>query len=301
MIHDMKKQLQHFLFIILFLSIPGLAKSQFTNLVFFSEQGERFSVVLNGILQNDKPETNIMVADLPAPSYKIKLLFEDPNIPAIDKTLMFNQGTETTFCIKKNKKGEYVLRYMNEVPIAQKMPPPPERHVIIYTAEPPMSPVPSTTQQTQVTSTSISGMGITATTTTSVQTTTVNNEANIQMEDHSVKGKPIYVMPGYNGPVGCPHPITDLNFNKVKETIASKSLEDSKLTIAKQVTASNCLFASEIKEIMKLFLFETTRLEYAKYAYRYTYDLGNYYLLNDAFTFESSIEELNDFIQGKSN
>jgi len=278
----MNKQIQHLLFLLLFVAAPLLSKAQLTNLIFFTEQGEAFSVVLNGVLQNDKPETNIMVANLPAPSYKIKILFEDSNIPAIDKTLMFNHGTETTFCIKKNKKGEYVLRYMNEVPITQKIPPPPDRHVIIFTAEPPIAPVPAASQQIQV-------------------TTIISSQGNIQTEDHSVKGKPIYVMPGYNGSIGCPHPITDLDFNRVKETIASKSLEDSKLTIAKQVTSSNCLFASEVREIMKLFLFETTRLEYAKYAYRYTYDIGNYYLLNDSFTFESSIEELNEFIQGKSN
>lgn len=47
-----------------------------------------------------------------------------------------------------------------------------------------------------------------------------------------------------------------------------------------------------------LFSFEDTRLELAKYSYGYTYDIGNYYLLNDAFTFESTIEELDEFILG---
>jgi len=50
---------------------------------------------------------------------------------------------------------------------------------------------------------------------------------------------------------------------------------------------------------MLLFSFEATRLDFAKFAYKYTYDISNYYKLNDAFTFESSIEELNNFINGK--
>ena len=49
---------------------------------------------------------------------------------------------------------------------------------------------------------------------------------------------------------------------------------------------------------MLLFTYEDTRLELAKYAYGYTYDIGNFYKLNDAFTYESSIEELNEYIQG---
>jgi hypothetical protein len=42
--------------------------------------------------------------------------------------------------------------------------------------------------------------------------------------------------------------------------------------------------------------FEDTKLQYAKFAYNKTYDIGNYYKLNDAFDFSSSIDELNAYI-----
>lgn len=103
-------------------------------------------------------------------------------------------------------------------------------------------------------------------------------------------------VPGYNGPVGCYRPMDEMAFQKAKETIKSKAFEDSKLTIAKQIASNNCLLARQVKEIMQLFSYETTRLEFAKFAYRYTYDIGNYYLVNDAFQYESSIEELNRFL-----
>jgi hypothetical protein len=48
---------------------------------------------------------------------------------------------------------------------------------------------------------------------------------------------------------------------------------------------------------MLLFSFESTRLDFAKFAYAYTLDLRNYYKLNDAFTFESSIDDLDKYIQ----
>jgi len=109
-----------------------------------------------------------------------------------------------------------------------------------------------------------------------------------------------YVMPGYNGPTGCEYPMLPQDFVSAKATISSKSFEDSKLTIAKQIINTNCLLSAQVKEIMLLFSFEDTRLDLAKYAYGYTWDTGNYYKLNDAFTFESSIDELNAFINGKS-
>ncbi|HNQ83646.1 MAG TPA: DUF4476 domain-containing protein, partial [Bacteroidales bacterium] len=57
----------------------------------------------------------------------------------------------------------------------------------------------------------------------------------------------------------------------------------------------------QVKEIMKLFSFEESRLEFAKYAYGYTYDLSNFYIVNDAFSFESSIDELNKYIRSQNN
>ncbi len=110
----------------------------------------------------------------------------------------------------------------------------------------------------------------------------------------------VYQMPGYNGKIGCPWPMSEQDFASAKQSINSKSFEDSKLTIAKQITSSNCLLCSQIKEIMGLFSFEDSRLEFAKFAYDYVYDLNNYYKLNDAFTFESSIEELDEYVRGKS-
>lgn len=105
-----------------------------------------------------------------------------------------------------------------------------------------------------------------------------------------------YVMPGYNGPIGCPWPMDAGQFADAQRSISSKSFEDSKLTIAKQITGANCLTADQVRNVMNEFDFESTKLEYAKFAYDKTYDIGNYYKLNDAFDFEMSIDELNEYI-----
>lgn len=279
------------IFLLFFLVLSGnFVFGQNSNLILFTENGERFSVVLNGILQNGSPETNVKVTGLPAPSYKLKIIFEDRQLPSIDKTLTMGKDLEMTYCIRKNKKGEYVVRFMNQVELSQALPPPPSQKVLVYSTVPP--PVPAVihteTNVTNINNVNAPGGNVSIT----INTGTTN--ATVVPSDH-------YIMSGYSGPIGCPYPLTDLDFREVKRVISEKSFEDSKLKIARQVTSSNCLFASEVKEIMELFSFEDSRLEYAKYAYRYTYDIGNYYKVNDAFKFESSIDELNRYIQGRSD
>ena len=93
--------------------------------------------------------------------------------------------------------------------------------------------------------------------------------------------------------------MSDADFASAKKSIESKSFEDSKMTLAKQVFNTNCMTSAQVKEIMLLFTFEASRLDFAKYAYGKTYDQGNYYKVNDAFQFESSIDDLNKYINTK--
>ncbi|MFH1121356.1 MAG: DUF4476 domain-containing protein [Bacteroidota bacterium] len=319
----MKKRLPLLLLMAVLIQLSTFAQLT-SNLVFFTEQGERFTVILNGIRQNPSPETNVKVTDLIAPNYKLKVLFEDQALGQLDKNLMFNQGTETTFVIKKNNKNEYVVRWMNEVPIAQALPPSQGQQVVVYTTRAPATVTQTTTtvtesygepQQGNVSmgiQVNDPGMGVNinldvngtgtnnATQVTTTQTTTsystTTSTGGYTQEPYP--SQDAYVMPGYNGPVGCPYPMHPDDFQGVKQSIASKSFDDTRLTIAKQVIATNCLLSDQVKEIMLLFTFEDTRLDLARYAYGYTYDIGNYYRLHDAFTFESSIEELNNYING---
>jgi len=300
--------------------------AQSTNLIFFSEGGEKFYVILNSVLQNQQAETNVKVTGLAAPNYKLKILFNDSTIAPLEKTLMYKQGTETTFNIKKNSKGEYVVRYLSEVPIEQAVPPANGQSVVIFSASGPSAPAITTIVSTSQTTTTTSGnsnpagvsMGVNvdgtsmnvnvntngtttnnATMSTSYSTTTTTTTSSSVVQPPANPNQQPYVMPGYSGPIGCPYPMSPNDFEALKNTISTKSFEDSKLAIAKQVIATNCLLSSQVREIMKLFSFEDSKLEFAKYAYGYTYDIGNYFKVNDAFTFESSIDELNTYISGK--
>jgi len=108
-----------------------------------------------------------------------------------------------------------------------------------------------------------------------------------------------YVMPGYSGKIGCPWPMSEQDIVGAKNSISSRSFEDTKLTVAKKIASSRCMLSSQVKEIMDLFSFEASKLEFAKYAYDFVYDIDNFHVVYDAFSFSSSIDDLDKFISKK--
>lgn len=143
------------------------------------------------------------------------------------------------------------------------------------------------------------------TSTTTVVTTQTTTQVNVEKDEYvPAETVPVEQVQAVDNrtdekTLDCQTPMRNSDFSKAVESISSKSFEDSKLSIAKQITRGNCLSSSQVKEIMELFSFEDTRLQFAKYAYDFTFDKGNYYQVNDAFDFESTIEELDSYLQKK--
>jgi hypothetical protein len=275
-----------FLFISLFFILGLSSRAQFSNMVVFTQASEPFTIIMNGIQQSPNPETNIKITGLKATNYKLKVLFENKGIPEINKTVYLESEVEASYEILKNSKGVWVLRMLNSVPMDEIVETVAGQDVYIYTTTPRLST--STVSQTTTINTGglLGGTSISTTTTQTTSSVDTQNDFAEERHDHET----------YSGPKNCHKPMSTHSFEQALESISSKSFESSKLTIAKQIVGSNCLLSKQVKEIMKLFSFESSRLEFAKFAYKYTWDINNYFLLNDAFDFESSIDELNKYI-----
>ncbi|MEO5570142.1 MAG: DUF4476 domain-containing protein [Bacteroidia bacterium] len=110
----------------------------------------------------------------------------------------------------------------------------------------------------------------------------------------------------YNVPPPCPPPapyympMSNYDFDNLRQSIDSKSFESTRMEIAKQVVSQRYVSTLQVKELMDLLTFESSKLELAKFAFDKTVDKENYFRVNDAFTFESSIRELDDYIKDKS-
>lgn len=92
-------------------------------------------------------------------------------------------------------------------------------------------------------------------------------------------------------------PMTATEFSQFKETICNGSFESTKLSLAKQGISNNYLTADQVKKMLELFSFESSKLDIAKTAYRATTDKGNYFIVSDALGYSSSKEELARFLQ----
>lgn len=238
----------------LFFGISTAGFMQSGNVVFFAEQGEKFYVIMNGLRVNDKPETNIKVSDLRSEFFKVKIIFDDPNIPDLDKNVAIVMGEEVTYNVRKNKKGEYTMAYFSQTPLAQLPPPPPNQTTIVYTQVPPndgivirggastttTTPTVVETPNTVGADVNVGGLGVNVTitdnmmggsiTTTYSQTTTTTTTGGTMTGN--TDGSVITTQ-------GCVYPMGNSDFNTAKSSINSKSFEDSKVTVAKQVIDAN--------------------------------------------------------------
>ena len=110
---------------------------------------------------------------------------------------------------------------------------------------------------------------------------------------------PVYVpAPAINecAPVPIQYGMSNYEFDQLRNTLNRLSFESSKMQVAKQALSVNPVTSRQVAELVSLMSFESSRLELAKFAYQNTVDKQNYFILNDTFSFESSILDLNDFI-----
>ncbi len=305
-----------------------------SSVVVFSQEGEKFYVIVDGIRQNDVPQTNVKVTGLTNPNYMVRVIFEDETIPPINQNVMTrdadNIPNDLTYVVKKNNKGAYVLRVNSFAPATGNVAPEPNQYAAPLNLQGTV--VAGTNVQTQTITTTVDnavvnpnaaamnvnvtdpvtgenvnmnmnvsmtipGVQTQSSVTTTTVTTTTSTSGDVVVMDQAQPEH--YIMQGYSGPIGCPWPMNEADFAAAQQTIQSKSFESDKLTIAKQVLGSNCMTSDQVKWVMGTFSFEDSKLDFAKFAYGHVFDPGNYYRVNDAFTFSSSIDELNEYITGR--
>lgn len=108
----------------------------------------------------------------------------------------------------------------------------------------------------------------------------------------------VYVS-GYSGKIGCTPPLSADRVSSMAKTVEKQTFGDDKVRVTKQIIRTNCLTLDQLIVILNKFDWDDGKLEIAKFAYDYVYDLENYYMVYDLFTFSSSGEELEEFLNSK--
>lgn len=89
------------------------------------------------------------------------------------------------------------------------------------------------------------------------------------------------------------------DFSDLKGSINNRNFESYNSSIVKTAIDNNFFSSEQVRELMNYFTFEDTKLEIAKYSYKKVCDTKNFFKVYDAFDFESSINELKNYISGK--
>jgi hypothetical protein len=292
------------------------------HLSIFSEDGDRFTLILNGEVINDVPQTNLRVEDLNQPYYNAKIKFEDNSLMEISKNNLMIADvdgilSDVTYKIKrdKNNRTKMKLNYFSSIPVRPDFIPPTNVHVVHY-GQPVAPPQQVIVQQvggvsqTTTTTTSQSGgvsvgvgmnigginMGVSIN--DSMGGNVVTQTTTTTSSSHSVGGNIRHDVEPVRGCHGrsC---MTAANYNAALATIKKQSFEDTRLKTAKQVVSANCLNVDQIIQIANLFSFEDNKLQFAKFAYQYCSEPRNYFKLNGIFTFSNNVDELSDYIQSQ--
>lgn len=96
----------------------------------------------------------------------------------------------------------------------------------------------------------------------------------------------------------CPPGIDPVSFEALRQTISSSAFESTRIQIARQaIRQYGSISVMQVREILEQLSFESSRLEIARFAYPYTFDRDQYFRLYDAFSFESSVNELIRFME----
>lgn len=292
------------------------------HLTIFSEDGDRFSLILNGELINDIPQTNLRVEDLNQPYYSAKIKFEDNSLLDISKKSIMIADTDGTFAdvtykIKRdrNKKGKMRINFFSQVPVDPGFIPAPNIHVIHYG-----QPRPVLVQQSggviQSQTTTIQNnnnvnlgvniggvsMGVSindpdgglVTQTTTTSSSTISSGGHI---DHGVNEihstQPIR---------GCDRRscMSPRDFSDALIAVKAQNFEKSMLKTANQVVSNNCLNVDQIIQIANVFNFEDNKLEFAKFAYDFCVEKRNYFKLNSIFNFSNNADALSDYVRSRN-
>jgi hypothetical protein len=293
------------------LFITSLSFAQFGpvgHLTIFSEDGDKFTLILNGEQINDVPQTNLRVEDLNQPYYNAKIKFQDQTLMEISKnnlTLADADGnfTDVTYKIRrdKNNKTKMKMNFFSAIPVQPNFVPAPNVHVIHYGQPHAVGGVTQTTTTTTQTGGVNVGVGV------NVGGINMGVSINDSMGGEVVTQTTTTTTHSGNQPVHYDEPrgcggyscMSPGDFNAALATIKKQSFEDTRLKTAKQVITSNCLNVNQIIQIANTFNFEDNKLEFAKFAYDFCIEPRNYFKLNEIFSFSSNVEELSDYVQSR--
>lgn len=78
--------------------------------------------------------------------------------------------------------------------------------------------------------------------------------------------------------------MSDADFSQLINRVKKEPFQSDKLALAKQLITGNNINCNQVRDIIQLLIFNSDRLDFAKYAYKFTVDKNNYVGIAEMFT-----------------
>lgn len=281
--------------------------AQTNDFVFFTDNSDKFTLYLNNVKQNTTAANNVKAENISGKSVPVKIVFERSGVPTLNKTLSINSDNkEIKIQLIKGREDVYSFKTISSTP---------------RDSDKSSNDGNSVTKDNGSTETKDHGHGNNGYGNNNHNNNNNhgnNHGNNNHGNNHNGYGNNGYGNNGYGnygypnggypnvgypggqyGPsdnIYCHVPMNDNDFKSLRSMVKSKSFDSSRLTIAKQACMSNCLRAEQVAGLCNVFSYESTKLEFAKFAYDYCFDRRNYYKVGYSFSYSSSVDDLNNYI-----
>jgi len=239
---------------------------QSSSIIIHSSSDIRFKVCLNADVNNENSDTLKFINNIKLKEVRLIIKFEKSNCSDLKQTLFIKPGNTYNYKITPKNHYENKKYYLLK-----------KKYLLKQISSYPMS---SDNDSDLVNN---QDKSVIITTTYSID----------QYVTH-------YNLPGYHGDIGCPWPLTLKEFNKKFRIISADSTDIDKLKTAKELFISACLFTDEVKTVGLLINDENLRLDFVKFAFKYTFDIGNYPNLEDIFQSEGIKMEFSNYIKNST-
>ncbi len=253
------------------------------NLVVFCNDGEQFTLVLNGALQNTTPQTRVVVEGLTLPKYEVKIMFKNQDLKNTNTTLtFFSTGWECEFALNKRGKRKYTMDFLSQKKIDDAPAPPMQNNV--------------SAPQDNVSN-------------GSVQTAPVN-AVPLPSNPPLSSTPPIIEATPTTAPVlaqipqtptgsGCSTPMTAEEFMIFRDQVMKKHSDADKQAAINRALQNGCVMMSQLKELLLQISSEQVKLDIAKNAYSRITDIENYTQLINTFLVSDLREDFKRFMKNK--
>lgn len=287
--------------------------SQQTNhLVVFTNESQPFYVILNGIRQNDQPETNVRIIGLNEDFYRLRVIFQNTEIPPVDQSVFFERMGMLTNIEIIHRRNRFRARYAGSMALNNAPAAPNTQTQIAYQQteggntnttpnSAPNNPVstPNNTQQPPQQQTTPSNPGNSGSGSVSISWSSPSNKDEDNTSDQSSETTMTSDWEFMMNGTRCPAPnVSANNFQNFIQRMEAENLFNRENMMVNFIQ-NHCMQAQQIADLIGLGYTTVNALNIAKIGYRHTWDTQNYHIVFNALKDQNQQTQLLEMLQIK--